>query len=542
MHSEDDKALLEKNKKRTVKTRAQVQALEAFYNEHKYPTESMKIQLAESIGLTEKQVSGWFCHRRLKDKRLMNGDNYVTGKQDRSSGVIQDRGSGLRQDSCGSTKQGDDRNFDTKEVESGRLTLQEYSAAELTFEHGGHCSGNHNRMDDASSGSSPSLRNMSNHHKDDHFDVATSRYLIPKFPRDVTGVKTRSGPSGYLKVKGLVENSAITAVKRQLGKHYQEDGPPLGIEFDPLPPGAFESLMQDPVDETCYTEEAVRPASPDASKIRQLPKFGKLLILYSTGSHFCFKYEYCVLILCRSLQGCEYNSSVASRSSNMDRTGFKVPQGPDFPDTYVHQKYKQNTNLSPNGAYYPWRSSSEELPKVSGREISGSESKDEYGVRYRQAQSVEVMRMSSVSSNCHQQHFGGKSRGDEETSFHRYIDMCRKSSPGEKLADGSSNLAVKGFEYHNYFDKMQPRQQIAKDGKTCAQRRIINENMVNISGKNSSAAPKRMRNEFPQQPLLKRSSAIDNQLETYRVIRSAAEMPSSYSEDEGSAETSSSVE
>ncbi|KAK4407453.1 Homeobox-DDT domain protein RLT1 [Sesamum angolense] len=244
MHSEDDKALLEKNKKRTVKTRAQVQALEAFYSEHKYPTESMKIQLAESIGLTEKQVSGWFCHRRLKDKRLLNGDNYVTGKQDRSSGVIQDRGSGLRQDSCGSTKQVDDRNFETKEVESGRLTVQEYSAAELTYEHGGHYSGNHNQIDDASSGSSSSLRNMSNHHKGDHFDVATSRYLIPKFPRDIPGVKTRSGPSGYLKVKGQVENSAITAVKRQLGKHYREDGPPLGIEFDPLPPGAFESSMQ----------------------------------------------------------------------------------------------------------------------------------------------------------------------------------------------------------------------------------------------------------------------------------------------------------
>ncbi|KAL0389303.1 UNVERIFIED_CONTAM: Homeobox-DDT domain protein RLT1 [Sesamum calycinum] len=520
MHSEDDKALLEKNKKRTVKTRAQVQALEAFYNEHKYPTESMKIQLAESIGLTEKQVSGWFCHRRLKDKRLLNGDNYVTGKQDRSSGVIQDRGSGLRQDSCGSTKQGDDRNFDTKEVESGRLTVQEYSAAELTYEHGGHYSGNHNQIDDASSGSSSSLRNMSNHHKGDHFDVATSRYLIPKFPRDIPGVKTRSGPSGYLKVKGQVENSAITAVKRQLGKHYREDGPPLGIEFDPLPPGAFESSMQDPVDETCYTEEAVLPALPDASKIRQLPKFGKKV------ADFVYLKRLRRMTLLRipwsgsQASGYGYNSSVTSRNSNMDRTSFKVPQGSDFPDTYVHQKYKQNASLSPNGAYYPWRSSSEELPKVSGREISGSESKDEYGMRYRQAQGVEVMRMRSVSSNCHQQQFGGKSRGDEETSFHRYMDVCRKSSPGEKSADGSSNLAV-------------------KDGKTCAQRRII---MRIWSISLARTAPKRMRNEFPQQPLLKRSSAIDNQLETYRVIRSAAEVPSSYSEDEGSAGTSSSVE
>lgn len=203
------------------------------------------MQVAESIGLTEKQVSGWFCHRRLKDKRLLSGDSNVTGKQDRSSGVIQDRGSGQRQDSCGSTKQGDGRNFNDREVESGRLTLQESSAVELRYENGGHYSGDKNCIDETSSGSSSSLRDMSNHHQEDPFDVAASRYLIPKFPMDV---KTRRGPSGYLKVKGQVENSAITAVKRQLGKHYREDGPPLGVEFDPLPPGAFDDSMQNPVD------------------------------------------------------------------------------------------------------------------------------------------------------------------------------------------------------------------------------------------------------------------------------------------------------
>ncbi|KAL0447903.1 UNVERIFIED_CONTAM: hypothetical protein Slati_1918200 [Sesamum latifolium] len=212
MHSEDEKSPCgeEQEKDRQDTT-----------SEHKYPTESMKIQLAESIGLTEKQVSGWFCHRRLKDKKLMNGENYATGRQDRSSGLVQDRGSGHRQDSCGSTKQGDDRNFDTREVESGRLTTKEFSAADLMYEHGNHYAGNYNRVNDASSGSSSSLRNISNHQNGDPFDAASSKYLIPKFPTDVKGGKARSGPSGYLKVKGQVENAAITAVKRQLGKHYR---------------------------------------------------------------------------------------------------------------------------------------------------------------------------------------------------------------------------------------------------------------------------------------------------------------------------------
>lgn len=276
MHPEDDKALSEKNKKRIVKTHAQVQALERFYNgkldvliyllllficvivltlllillpERKYPSEAMKMQLAESIGLTEKQVSGWFCHRRLKDKKLINGESQATVRQDRSSGVIQDRGSGHRQDSCGSTKQGDDKNLDTREVESGRLTSKELSAADLTYEHDSHYAGNYNRTNDDSSGSSSSLRNIPpNHQNGVPSDVATSRYLIPKFPTDIKGVKTRPGPSGFLKLKGRLENPAISAVKRQLGKHYREDGPPLGVEFDPLPPGAFESSMQEPVE------------------------------------------------------------------------------------------------------------------------------------------------------------------------------------------------------------------------------------------------------------------------------------------------------
>ncbi|XP_057789958.1 homeobox-DDT domain protein RLT2 isoform X4 [Salvia miltiorrhiza] len=298
MHHEDDKVLSEKNKKRIVKTHAQVQALEKFYNEHKYPSESMKIQLAESIGLTEKQVSGWFCHRRLKDKKLINGENHATVRQDRSSGVIQDRGSGHRQDSCGSTKQGDDKNLDTREVESGRLTSKEFSAADLTYEHDSHYAGNYNHTNDDSSGSSSSLRNVPpNYQNGDPSDAATSRYLIPKLPSDVKGVKTRPGPSGYLKLKGRLENPAITAVKRQLGKHYRDDGPPLGVEFDSLPPGAFESSMQEPVEENYHTGEDVR-RSPDLLNVRQNSKFCK---------------------------GSEYLSSMASFNSDIDGTIRDIP-------------------------------------------------------------------------------------------------------------------------------------------------------------------------------------------------------------------------
>ncbi|KHN17282.1 hypothetical protein glysoja_044568 [Glycine soja] len=67
LQSEENKVSNEKNKKRKLKTPAQLKALEDFYNEHEYPTEEMKLVLAEELGLTEKQISGWFCHRRLED-------------------------------------------------------------------------------------------------------------------------------------------------------------------------------------------------------------------------------------------------------------------------------------------------------------------------------------------------------------------------------------------------------------------------------------------------------------------------------------------
>ncbi|KAL0390771.1 UNVERIFIED_CONTAM: Homeobox-DDT domain protein RLT1 [Sesamum calycinum] len=446
MHSEDEKGLLEKNKKRIVKTRPQVQALEKFYNEHKYPTESMKIQLAESVGLTEKQVSGWFCHRRLKDKKLMNGENYATGRQDRSSGVVQDRGSGHRQDSC-----------------------------DLTYEHGNHYAGNYNRVNDASSGSSSSLRNISNHQNGDPFDAASSKYLIPKFPTDVKGGKARSGPSGYLKVKGQVENAAITAVKRQLGKHYREDGPPLGVEFDPLPPGAFESSMQDPVQETCYTGDAVPATSPDVSKIRQNPKFG---------------------------EGREYKSSMSSYNSNMDGTSLKMRRGSDVPDSYTQQKFRLKNSLSNGGGAY-YNNSSVELPEGSDGDVPGSESRDEYRLKPRK--SVEAMRIDHVSSHPRPQPYGGKMREEPaERSCRKPIDVG------------------------------------TKDGKMHPDRRTINENRVKVPFKN--AAPKRLREDYPQQQHLKTSSMVDNLPETYQVIRPATEMPSSFSEDEESAETSSSVD
>lgn len=221
------------------------------FAEHKYPTEEMKSQLAEQIGLTEKQVSGWFCHRRLKEKRLSADEGFAGGRQDRSSGVIQDRGSGLRQDSCGSTKQGDYRSIDPREVQSRMLYGHDFPAADLAYDHRSQYTTHASGRDDTSSESSSFLRDRLYSQGDEPYAMETSSYIRQNGA--ITPVNHSSDrskeykPSGYLKVKGETENVAISAVKRQLGRHYREDGPPLGVEFDPLPPGAFESRSGDPV-------------------------------------------------------------------------------------------------------------------------------------------------------------------------------------------------------------------------------------------------------------------------------------------------------
>lgn len=213
-------------------------------SEHKYPTESMKLEVAQSLGLTEKQVSGWFCHRRLKHKRLLRRETYANGRQDRSSGGIQDRGSGYRQDSCGSTKQGDDKYFDHREVESRRLNVPEVSAADVACDVDTRYKAEPNLMEDTLSGSSSSLQDGRFSQNVESFDVATSRYLPCNEPTDLRCVKPRTGPSGYLKVKRKVENASVTAVKGQLGSLYRQDGPQLSVVFDPLPQGAFESAVR----------------------------------------------------------------------------------------------------------------------------------------------------------------------------------------------------------------------------------------------------------------------------------------------------------
>ncbi|XP_031401441.1 homeobox-DDT domain protein RLT1-like isoform X1 [Punica granatum] len=265
-------ALHKESNKKKVKTPSQLEALKEIYRVNKYPTEELKLRLAEQLGLTEKQVTNWFCNRRVRDKRLPSKDEvHGDGRQDHSSGVIvQDRGSGFGQDSSGSTKQGNRRPpVDLRDVESRSLYGQDSPSADLTYELRSHYPGNINGVQDTSSESSSALQERYCSRSMDKYGVQGTQFMISQGIRVPPGSKTVKDmginykPSGYLKVRVEIENAAITTVKRQLGRYYREDGPPLGVEFQPLPPGAFESAGRQSALESYYDEDPALSHSPN---------------------------------------------------------------------------------------------------------------------------------------------------------------------------------------------------------------------------------------------------------------------------------------
>ncbi|XP_038693024.1 uncharacterized protein LOC119990951 [Tripterygium wilfordii] len=300
-HSEETEISPKKNnKKRTLKTPAQVMALEKCYNEHKYPEEEMTSWLSQQIGLTQKQVSGRFCHRRSKDRRL-GDDAYANRRQDHSTG--QDRGSGMQQDSLGSTKQGDCRSIDPKEAES--LFNHDCPIANDIYKCTCHYSGKAIAADTTSSESASSQYMFSSRRRY-MYDRETSGYQKQKVAVTEKNLKEAKGykPSGYLKVMSKLDNAAIIDVMRRMGRHYREDGPPLGVDFQPLPPGAFELHCMELIHGPFFDRDPVHVHSKDVVGFQRRPSLGTVV-----KSHRLFK---------QNPSSYSYSNSISGHNTSVD--------------------------------------------------------------------------------------------------------------------------------------------------------------------------------------------------------------------------------
>lgn len=167
--------------KRQMKTPFQLETLEKAYALETYPSESTRAELSEKLGLTDRQLQMWFCHRRLKDKK-------EPAKKPR------------------------------KVAPAPPLPLPDSPIDELRVvaEPGSdYASG-------SGSGSSP-------------FGDVGLRNVVPRSVGDDMPMMRRY----YEPSRSVMELRAIACVESQLGEPLREDGPILGIEFDPLPPDAF---------------------------------------------------------------------------------------------------------------------------------------------------------------------------------------------------------------------------------------------------------------------------------------------------------------
>ncbi|KAL2322401.1 hypothetical protein Fmac_026780 [Flemingia macrophylla] len=490
LQSEENTLYMEKNKKRRLKTPSQLLALENFYTDHKYPTEEMKSELADELELTEKQISGWFCHRRLKDKRLPNDEVCANGRQDRSSGIIQDCGSGLLQDSCGSTKHGESRHLDPKEVESHGLYNREFSAADVTYWHRNHhYTENDSATDNTSSESSSSLQDKLLPKGQDPYDMEPSRHLTPKGtlpPLNSKGANNMGcKPSGYLKVKGEIENSAITAVKKQLGKNYREDGPLLSVEFDTIPPRAFECQVEDLANEAYYVANAALSNSPEAPAVKK-------------QSSISSRYD-------------SYFTKLSSQDSQIEGGDFGSLHDSDFQDKKPRQHIHQRSAFHSYACPLPCKNSSLDLYVDSIEEASAYNSTRNHQMATKHG--FEGMRYDSASNPGDQYEENNLMVKQTDLQLHNY--------------DSSNPKNVQGSEYEEKSDGHRKFKKRCHDSDGV--RMLSNEMMV---AKQAKVDP------FQQFDV---KQAHLTELEPRKSQRSAADMPYSFSEDE-TAETNSSVD
>ncbi|PPS01296.1 hypothetical protein GOBAR_AA19354 [Gossypium barbadense] len=181
--------------KRQMKTPFQLEALEKAYALETYPSEATRVELSEKLGLSDRQLQMWFCHRRLKEKKD------TPTKKPRKVAAL-----------------------------PPESPIDELRAGPGPDYGSGSGSGSSPNMDTRKLGGSSS-RGMTE-------DVQTVRRY-------------------YESQQSIMELRAIACVEAQLGEPLRDDGPMLGMEFDPLPPDAFGAIP----------EPHNRPGHPYESKV-----------------------------------------------------------------------------------------------------------------------------------------------------------------------------------------------------------------------------------------------------------------------------------
>lgn len=155
-----------------------------------YPSEALRAELSVKLGLTDRQLQMWFCHRRLKDRKPS------AEKRQKKSNVT---------------------SAAAPEFSSGIVHEKVVSNADVA--------------NDSRSG----LSLFGNIEQQLQQRVAhKAGTAVPRISTELPSMRRYYEPP-----LAISEQRAIKFVEAQLGEPLRDDGPILGMEFDPLPPGAF---------------------------------------------------------------------------------------------------------------------------------------------------------------------------------------------------------------------------------------------------------------------------------------------------------------
>ncbi|GKD23766.1 homeobox-DDT domain protein RLT1-like protein isoform X1, partial [Tanacetum coccineum] len=179
--------------RRQMKTPYQLGMLEKTYLSEMYPSETTRAKLSVDLGLTDRQLQMWFCHRRLKDK-----------KEDKKEVTVQ------------------------RPVGENMELMRSSQQQLMVVERGGGAGGSDN-------GSRSRSR---------HESLSRSRSISGSGSGSESDSSEDNEPMGHsrayeLTQQNMMRRRIIECVEMQLGEALRKDGPELGIEFDELPPGAF---------------------------------------------------------------------------------------------------------------------------------------------------------------------------------------------------------------------------------------------------------------------------------------------------------------
>ncbi|KAJ7549357.1 hypothetical protein O6H91_07G050000 [Diphasiastrum complanatum] len=256
----------DKISKRTLKTPFQLEILEEAFAKEKFPSQSMRIELSEQLGLTDKQLQAWFNHRRAKIRKG-HEEQYLSSTNLHMKNEISSPNATISP-AMHSTPSLASEVEDYAVVDRHELGQSSYMLDSNVQDEGSDTSPERDERDVApylsvSDEIGPSEVHLSAAFPYDVQDIPLSKgkklqpilhtletsmedrkynNSVLKEQRDLRPKKRRVKAAHKISLQALKEIQALAAMKDQLEEPMREDGPILGLYFDPLPPFAFECI------------------------------------------------------------------------------------------------------------------------------------------------------------------------------------------------------------------------------------------------------------------------------------------------------------